>query len=85
MTVPSLSRFCSVLLPVALLAGCAGGPPWTTAQSSNAISLRWWSDDGNIAQAEQVADAHCALYGRNARLAQDQKVGSAEIANYDCR
>jgi hypothetical protein len=79
-------KFCAAAMVAALLAGCANGPPpWITAASANAVSLRWWSDEGSIAQAEQVADAHCALYGRSARLAQDQKSGSAEIADYDCR
>jgi hypothetical protein len=77
-------RLCAPLVCAALLAGCSG-PPWVTAQSPDQISLRWWSDDSTIAAAEQVADAHCARYGRSALLAQDQKSGSAEIADYACR
>jgi hypothetical protein len=85
MRVLSSLGFASAVFVATLVAGCAGGPPWVTAASPNAVALRWWSDEGTIAQAEQVADAHCALYGRSARLTQDQQIGSAEIANYDCR
>ncbi|HVC57749.1 MAG TPA: hypothetical protein VND95_17500 [Stellaceae bacterium] len=67
------------------LTGCAGGPPWPEAASRDAITLRWYPDEISAAEAQQVAEAHCAPARRIAAIAAVERDGSAEIATYRCR
>ena len=65
------------------LSGCAD-PPWTMAQSPGAIHLRWYPDLTSPAEADQVAELHCAHVGRRAVLASNRRDGSAETATWLC-
>jgi hypothetical protein len=66
------------------LSACSG-PPWVLAKSEHDISLRWYSDNTPSAAADQVAELHCASWGKSAELASAIKDGSAQIAQYRCR
>jgi hypothetical protein len=61
------------------------GPPWTVSRSPDAIKLRWYSDETDIAAARALADLHCRSTGRTAALASDEQNGSIEIAEFHCR
>ena len=71
----------------ALMIGVAAcnGPPWTVSRSHDAITLRWYTDETDIAAARTVADLHCRSTGRTAVLVSDEQSGSIEIAEYRCR
>lgn len=71
------------LLSLLGLSGCAD-PPWTMAQSPQAIDLRWYPDLTSGAAADQVAQLHCAHAGRRAVLASNRRDGSAETATWRC-
>jgi hypothetical protein len=66
------------------VAAC-NAPPWTVRQSPDAIKLRWYSDETDIAAARTIADVHCRSTGRIAALASDEQNGSIEIAEFRCR
>jgi hypothetical protein len=63
---------------------CAG-PPWTLQQSSDAITLRWYSDEFDSTAADAVAQAHCAASSKNVELISYDQDGSAQIGRYRCR
>jgi hypothetical protein len=88
MSMSAFARMARIALAGGLLclAGCGGGPPWTTSQTPDSITLRWWADSRTTAaEAEQVAELHCAASGRHAALADTEQSGSAKIAHYRCR
>jgi hypothetical protein len=66
------------------VAAC-NAPPWTVRQSPDAITLRWYSDETDIAAARTIADLHCRSTGGTAVLVSDEQNGSIEIAEYRCR
>jgi hypothetical protein len=80
--------FPTVRVAVAVLvlgvAAC-NAPPWTVSRSPDAIRLRWYSDETDIAAARTIADVHCQLTGKTAVLVSDEQSGSVEIAEYRCR
>ena len=71
----------------ALLVGAAAcnAPPWTVSRSPDAITLRWYTDDANIAAAQTIANRHCQATGRTAALISDEQSGSVEVAEFRCR
>lgn len=82
----------------AAVAGCAGpplapyaqavapaGPPWVTAVSPDLVALRWYTGQTPVAAAGDVAEAHCAAFGKVAVLVADEEEGGAQTARYDCR
>ena len=60
-------------------------PPWTVSRSRDAITLRWYSDEMDIAAARIVADWHCQSFGKTAALASSEQSGSIQIAEFRCR
>jgi hypothetical protein len=70
---------------LALGVAACNAPPWTVRQSPDAIMLRRYSDDTDIATAQTIADMHCRSTGRTAALASDEQNGSMEIAEFRCR
>ena len=58
--------------------------PWALASSPNGITMRWYSDTNDEAQAHGVAGAYCGQMGRGAALAGIEKDGSAVVAHYRC-
>jgi hypothetical protein len=66
------------------IAGC-NAPPWTVSRSPDAITLRWYSDETDLAAARTIADLHCRSTGRTAVLVSDEQSGSIEFAEYRCR
>jgi hypothetical protein len=54
------------------------------ARSPGAIDLRWYPDATSSAEADQVAQLHCARSGRRAVLAESEDDGSAETATWRC-
>lgn len=68
------------------LAGCAGppGPPWPETVSPNGITLRWYPSDTSEAEAQQVADEHCAPARQGAAIAWIEQDGSVEIGSFRC-
>jgi len=66
------------------LAACSG-PPWTLNQSSDGITLRWYSDNTPSDVADSVAQVHCRSWNKNAELIAYDQDGSAQIGRYRCR
>ena len=66
------------------IAAC-NAPPWTVSQSPEAITLRWYSDEVDIAAAQTVADRHCGSTGRTAALTSNEQSGSVQVAEFRCR
>lgn len=66
------------------LADCSTGEPWTLSQSSNAITLRWWSDEVAEAQAAASAGAYCTRLGKAVETIAIERDGSAAIGHYRC-
>ena len=64
--------------------GPAVAQPWTLSSSPGGITMRWYSDTNNEAQAHGIAGAYCSEMGRAAGLAAIEKDGSAVIAHYRC-
>ncbi len=79
----SIARICFFVLLLALTA--CNGPPWTLAESADAVTLRWYPDETSQATAEQIADAYSGAQRRSYAIAADQRDGSAEVARYRCR
>ncbi|HXO00474.1 MAG TPA: hypothetical protein VN900_00365 [Stellaceae bacterium] len=65
------------------LTACTG-EPWTLSRSSDAINLRWWSDELADAQAGSVAGAYCTQMGKAVELLVIERDGSASIGHYRC-
>jgi hypothetical protein len=65
------------------LAACSE-QPWTLSKSPDAITVRWYPDESDVIAADQLAQTHCASWGKAARLATDLRDGSAEVAQYRC-
>ena len=76
-------RAAGIAAALLALAGC-GNPPWTMAQSPDAIRLRWYPDVTPTVAADQVARLHCGQLGRRAVLADHEQAGSAETATWRC-
>jgi hypothetical protein len=70
---------------VLLVVAACNAPPWTVNRSPEAITLRWYADETDIAAAQTVADLHCRSFGKNAALASNEQNGSIQIAEYRCR
>ncbi len=66
------------------LTGCST-PPWTVSRSPETITLRWYTDETDVAAAQSVADSHCRSYGKIAALTSDERSGSIEVAEFRCR
>ena len=66
------------------LAAC-GAQPWILSTSPDAITVRWYPDETSVLAAGQLAAQHCQAWGKVARLDDDSRDGSAEIARYLCR
>ena len=82
----SFSRVLFIAPAVLTLAIAAcNAPPWTVSRSPDAVTLRWYSDETDIAAAQTIADRHCRSTGRIAALVSDEQSGSIEIAEYRCR
>ena len=79
--------FPTVRVAVAVLvlgvAACST-PPWTVNRSPDAITLRWYADEADIAAAQTVADLHCRSFGKTAALASNEQSGSIQIAEFRC-
>ena len=69
----------------AFILGACNQPPWTVSRSPDAITLRWYSDELDIAAAQTVADRHCGATGRAAALASNEQSGSVQVAEFSCR
>jgi hypothetical protein len=65
------------------LAACAG-EPWVQSRTAGTITLRWYDDTSNEAQARGLAGAYCAQSGKTAQLGEIRQTGSAVMANYRC-
>jgi hypothetical protein len=76
-------RLAVAALPLAIAA--CNPPPWTVSQSPDAITLRWYSDEVDIAAAQAVADRHCGSIGRTAALTSNEQSGSVQVAEFRCR
>ena len=68
----------------ALTLGPAAAQPWTLSSSPNGITMRWYSDRNEEAQAHAMAGAYCTATGRGVRLAAIEEDGSAVVAHYRC-
>jgi hypothetical protein len=79
----AFARFTAALLGLLLLAACSS-QTLTLSQSSNEITLRWWSDELADAQAHGVAGAYCTRLGKSAELGSIERDGSASIGHYRC-
>jgi hypothetical protein len=81
-------RYLSVVFLAGAMTTLALGPavaqPWTLSRSSNGITMRWYSDTNDEAQAHGIAGAYCGATGRGVRLAGIEKDGSAVVARYRC-
>jgi putative hemolysin len=66
------------------MAACSIAEPWTMSQSTNGITLRWWSDELADAQAAGTAGAYCTQMGRAAETISIERDGSASIGHYRC-
>jgi len=66
------------------IAAC-NAPPWTVSRSPDAITLRWYSDETDIAAAQTIADRHCRSTGRTAALVSNEQSGSVQVAEFRCR
>ena len=67
-----------------LMLSPAAAQPWTLSSSPNGITMRWYSDTNDEAQAHVMAGAYCTATGRGARLAAIEEDGSAVVAHYRC-
>lgn len=65
------------------LAACSG-EPWILSQSSDQITMRWYS--GDIPQGEAAADAgaYCTRMGKAVEIGSIERDGSASIGHYRC-
>jgi hypothetical protein len=70
---------------LALTIAACNPPPWTVSQSPDAITLRWYSDEVDIAAAQTVADRHCRSTGKTAALTSNEQSGSVQVAEFRCR
>ena len=73
----ALAMTASILSP-------AGAQPWALSSSPAGITMRWYSDSNDEAQAHGLAGAYCSEMGRAVRLAAIERDGSAVIAHYRC-
>jgi len=79
---------CALLLAAAAMVTSAIpaiAQPWTLSASRSGITLRWYADTSDEAQAHGVAGAYCGAIGRAVQLAAIERDGSAVIAHYRCR
>ena len=76
-------RIAPAVLTLAVAA--CNAPPWTVSQSPDAITLRWYFDEMDIATAQTVADQHCGSTGRTAALTSNEQSGSVQLAEFRCR
>lgn len=58
--------------------------PWTLSSSPDGVTMRWYSDSNDEAQAHVMAGTYCGATGRTVRLAAIEADGSAVIAHYRC-
>jgi hypothetical protein len=72
-------------VPLLLLLAACNAPPWTVSRSPDAITLRWYADETDIAAAQTVADLHCRSFGKTAALASNEQSGSIQLAEFRCR
>jgi len=81
----SVSPYRAAMVVILLIVAACNPPPWTVSGSSDAITLRWYVDDTDIAAAQSIADRHCGSTGRSAVLASNEQSGSIQVAEYQCR
>jgi hypothetical protein len=67
------------LLVIVPLAECGTGEPRTLSQTSNSITLRWWSD-----KLADAAGNYCTRMGRAAEMISIERDGSPSIGHYCC-
>lgn len=84
MTSKSTTGWIAVAATLLLVTACTQ-QPWKLSESPEAIVVRWYPDESNIAAATELAKAHCRSWGKSAQLAADLRDGSAEVAHYRCR
>ncbi len=53
--------------------------------SPDAITLRWYADETDIAAADATAPTHCQSLGKTAELISYEQNGSTQIGEYRCR
>jgi hypothetical protein len=73
-----------VIALIVLLSLAACTEPLTLSQSSDRITLRWWSDELADAQAAGTAGAYCTQMGKAMQLSSIGRDGSASIGHYRC-
>jgi hypothetical protein len=79
-----LKCFCVALGIAACLSGCST-PPTTLQSDPGGITLRWGKNADTFDSARQIAAAHCASTGKEARLARDWTDQDMKIARFECR
>ena len=79
-----LKHLCLALGIATCLSGCAA-PPDTLQSSPEGITLRWSKNADSFDGAQQIAAAHCASAGKEARLARDWTDQDMKIARFECR
>jgi hypothetical protein len=82
-SIPTITRVAGLAILLGVTA--CSGPPWTLAQSPDAITLRWYPDETDPAVADQLAQAHCASLSKSVELVSYDQDGSAQIGRYRCR
>jgi hypothetical protein len=73
--------FALLVIPAALLAGCASGPP-EAAAAPPTVSYQVTGND--VGQAGVNAEHYCNQFGRSAQFQGIQATGSGNVAVYSC-
>jgi hypothetical protein len=72
----------AVAAPLVLTA--CSGEPWTLSQSSDQITMRWYTGDIPEGTAAADAGAYCTRLGKAIEFGDRERDGSAVIARYRC-
>lgn len=80
-------RLAAAGLLAAALAGCAAPPPQVVRGDATpaGITLRWSNDLDRMAEAQQIATAHCQEWAGRARLAAETMDRDVTLAQFACR
>lgn len=82
----AMKAFARIVVSAALLClGACSTQPWTMGKSPEAITLRWYEGDADLAAANRIAALHCRSWGKTAELTSNNRAGSAVFARFDCR
>ncbi|HEX6841497.1 MAG TPA: hypothetical protein VF113_08205 [Stellaceae bacterium] len=73
--------FALLVIPAALLAGCASGPP-EAAAAPPTVSYQVTGND--VGQAGVNAEHYCNQFGRSAQFQGIQSTGTGNVAVYSC-